>query len=68
MTDRSDIDDVGVGGVGEYAGYLMSILQADVLECFAAVGGLVDAISPGYAVPVVGLTGADPDDVGIGLK
>ena len=68
VADRRDIDDVRIGRVGHHPGDLAGVAQPHTRERVAAVCGLPDPIAPPHAVPIVGLSGADPDDVGVGLE
>ncbi len=63
VSDRGDIDRVRILRVHHHARDALRLLQADVLELLAAVGGLVDAAAEGRALPVVRLTGAHVDGV-----
>ena len=64
---RRDIDDRRVRRVRDDAADVHRGLEADVGPRLRAVGGLVDAVAPAHALPIGALTGADPDDVRIGL-
>ena len=65
---RRDVDDVGVGGVGDHLADVVRLGQSHVDEGLAAVGGFVDAVAPRHAVAHAVFTGAHPDDLGVGLE
>ena len=65
MTERGDVDDVGIGGVNDDAADVVALLQAHVAPRGAAVHRLVDAVAPRRALTVVRLAGAGPDDVAV---
>ena len=68
VPDRGDVDDVGILGMDDHAADRLGFLQPDILEGLAGVGGLVDAGAERRALAVVGLAGADVEDVGIRLR
>ncbi len=68
VPDRGDVDDVRILGVDDHAADRLGFLQADILEGLAGVGGLVDPGAERRALAVVGLPGADIQDVGIRLR
>src|SRR5438067_12671808 len=50
------------------AGDVMGLGQSHMLPSFAGVGGFVNTISPGRTLAIVGFTGANPHDRGIGRR
>ena len=58
--ERSDPDDVGIGGVDAHGGDLERPLETHVLPRRAAVDRLVDAVPPRDAVTRIRFPGADP--------
>ena len=66
IADGRHPHDVRILGMEDDPADVEGVLQSDVLERDAAVGGLIDTIAPcGGLRPL--FTGADPDDVGVGL-
>ena len=63
-----DEDDVVVGGVDQHLADVHRRTEAHVREGLAAIGRLIDAFAPTGGLPVVRLTGADPDEVRVGLR
>src|ERR1017187_9755737 len=68
VADGGGVDDIGVGGMSDYAGDLKGVLEAHVGKCPAAVGGFIDAVAPGHAVAVIGLAGAHPENLWVLLE
>ena len=68
IAQRGDVDDVRIGRVGQHRADGERLLETHVGERDAAVGRLVDAVTPGSAVPTAFLAGAHPDDVRIALE
>ena len=62
------VNNVRICRVSGDTGDLMGLLKPHIDKCFPTVGRLVDSVTPTAAVAVVGLAGADPDDIGIALK
>src|SRR6185437_354369 len=60
---RGDVDDVRVRWIDGDPADGLRVLEAEVRPVFAAVGGSPDAVSDRRALAVVGLAGADVDDV-----
>ena len=63
VAEGRDVRDVLVGRMQANAADVVRVLQADVLEVIAAVGRLVDAVTPRGRVALVAFAGADPDQV-----
>ena len=63
VPDRSNPYGVRVGRVHEHASDRLRLTQANVLKRLPAVGRFVHTHAVRRALPVVGLTGADIDDV-----
>ena len=68
MSERRDINDVGIGGVHANARDRLCIRQAQVPPGLAAVGGLVDAVALGDAAAELGLAHANVNDVRVGFR
>src|SRR5215831_2587224 len=68
MTDRGDVDDVGVGRMDLHAADLAGVSQADVRPCLARVGRFVDAVTGREIATQASLAHPDVDDVRIRLR
>src|ERR1017187_9095092 len=68
VTLRGDVDRVGIGGVHHDAADVVRLLKAQMRPRHAGVGRLVDAITPGRTLAVVGLAGAHVDNGGVGRR
>ena len=64
-SQRSDINDVRILGVNENLANLVGLLESHVLPGFAPICRFVDAVAIGRRIARIGLTGSDPDDIGI---
>ena len=66
MSHGRHVDRVGIRRVHHNAGNRMGIFQAEMVPRLAAISRAPDAVADGRTLPVVGLPGADIDDVRIG--
>ena len=67
VSERRDVDDVGILGVHPHGADLAALAQADVGPRLAAVGRLVDAVALSEVGPDAALPRAHVDDVGVRL-
>src|SRR5207253_2661611 len=65
MPERRHVSHIRIPRVDHDSVDVHRIRETAVRPGFARVGGLVDAVAPGRALPVVRLAGAHVDDVGI---
>src|SRR5690349_78098 len=66
MAQHGDVDNVWVFRIDHDARDRLGIFKTHLRESLTGVGGFVDAVAKARALAVVGLAGADPNDVWIG--
>ena len=65
---RSNECDVVVAGIENNAIDVLGVLESHIGKRLAAIGGLPHAVAPAGGLAIVRLTGADPNDVRVGLR
>src|SRR5262249_26765326 len=68
MAECRDVHDVRIPGMNDNSADVMRCGEPHFLPGLAAIDGFVCTVTPRGALPVVRLTGADPNDGGIGRR
>ncbi len=66
MSQGCDINNIWIGRMDDNATNMMSIMKPHILPCPAAISRFIDPVSPGRALAIVWLSGANPDYARIG--
>src|SRR4030095_3999123 len=66
MSERRDIDHIRIARVNNHPSDVLRVFQSHVLPGLAAIERAIDAVAPGRALPIVGLTASNPDYVWVG--
>src|SRR5215471_10246267 len=65
MAQRRHVNRIGIPLVDNNAGDCLGFSQPHIGEGLSAIGRLINAVTRGRALPIIGLAGSDPDDIGI---